>query len=195
MEEKLKNIFVFVGSAAGVYSFIRLLFRDCFSFFHRPRLTVEFNSVEEWRVGPPYIESNETRRVATVNVCNKGSKSAIACEAHVEICREHGKMPSILPLHWADTPYGTRSTSIERVDIGRLPRRLDIVFTQERQTIDGCSIASAQALATGVQRDQFYLAPGEYYIVILVNYDSGKSAKKKFTVKSPAHWQDLQMTK
>lgn len=194
--ENVKNIFLFFGSAAGVYSFIRLVGHDISSFFNKSKLIIQFDPKEDlkpWRVGPPYLENMVTRKVATVHIRNKGEKPATGCEALVEIFSEDGRIQKTLPLHWADTPYNALSTSIERVIISRLPRRLDVVFTQEKQSISGCCIASAQALATGPQRDQFFLSDGDYKIKIHINYNSGKSVKREFIIKSPDTWENLEM--
>ncbi len=174
--QNFKNIFLFIGSAAGVYSFFRLVGQDILSFFNKPKLTIEFNQrndVKVWRVGHPYIPNMENRKVSTIHIHNKGRKPALNCEALVQILKGNGQIDQTLPLHWADTLYDARSTSIERVEISKLPRRLDVAFTQEKQSRSGCSIASAQALATGVQQDQFFLPQGKHKIKIHINYNSG----------------------
>jgi len=192
----LKNIFFFLGSIAGVYAFIRLVIQDSFSLFWKPKLTIVFtqtNDVNVWQVGPPYIPSMENRKVATIHIHNKGRKPALCCEAFAQIFNINGQVVRTLPLHWADTLYDARSTSIERVQISKLPRRLDVVFSQERQGGSGCSIASAQALAAGVQNDQFFLAQGEHKIRIHINYNSGNSVEQAFIVSSPSTWRGLTM--
>ncbi|MCF7886388.1 MAG: hypothetical protein K9M80_07830 [Candidatus Marinimicrobia bacterium] len=194
--QNFKNIFLFLGSAAGIYSFIRLVRQDILSFFNKSKLTIKFNQrgdLKVWRVGPPYIPIGEIRKVATVHVCNKGKKSASNCEALVQIIKDGDEIGQTFPLHWADTPYDARSTSIEGINIGRLPRRLDVVFTQKKQNESGCSVASAQALATGVQHDQFFLPQGEHKIKIQVNYNSGDSIEETFVIESPDIWKNLKM--
>ena len=194
--ENLTKIFLLIGSAAGVYSFIRLVGGDIFTFFNRANLVIRFdssNDIKQWRIGPPYLQNEVTREVVTVHIHNKGKKPAKDCEAFIEIINGNKDVKKMLPLHWADTPYNALSTSIEKVKISKLHRRLDIVFTQYGQNINGCCIASAQALAAGPQQDQFFLPEGEYEIKIHINYNSGKSIARKFIIKSPKHWQDLWM--
>ena len=194
--KELKNTFLFLGSAAGVYSFIRLIGQDIFSFFKKPKLVIEFdrdNDVKEWRVGPPYIGEMEIRKVVAIQINNKGKTPALDCEAFVAILNKRNKIQKTLPIHWADTPYDARSTSIEKIAINKLPRRLDVVFTQEKDRMEGCSIASSQALATGVQKDQFFLSPGKHKIEIHINYSSGKTVKEQFIIESPSTWKELDM--
>jgi len=192
--ENSGSMFLLFGSIAGVYSFARLVVGDISSFFNKTNLAIEFdaqNDVKQWFVGPPYLNNTVARRVVTVNVRNKGGKPARDCEAYIEV--NNGRNKITLPLHWADTQYNALSTSIERVEISKIPRRLDVVFSQEGQSINGCCVASAQALATGPQRDQFFLSEGEYKVRIYVNYNSGKSVARKFVIQSPSNWVGLRM--
>jgi hypothetical protein len=68
-----------------------------------------------------------------------------------------------------------------------------VLFTEEGQPLNGCFIASSQALATGPQRSQFYLRPGEYKATIHIHYGNQRKVKKSFTITSPQNWQDLKI--
>jgi hypothetical protein len=192
----VKNFFLLIGSAAGAYAFIRLLFQDLKYFFVKPKLTIEFNPREDlqiWAVGPPYLKKSTLRKVATVHVRNTGKNDARECEAFLEIIEKSKVINKSFPLHWADTLYNAFSTSIEPITIRGLPRRLDVVFTEQGRRLKGCSIAASQALATGLKRDQFLLTQGEYKARISVRCSNGRGARRTFLVKSPDSWNNLIM--
>lgn len=188
-----KEFLIWFGGLAGIYSFLKHIKND----ISRPILEMKFNpdnDIKFWSVGPPFIMGIERMKVANIRVRNKRKKPAIGCEAFVKIWDQCGHFIAEPPLHWADTSYSPLSTSMEPVTISKIPRRLYVAFTQEIQAIkEGCSIASAQALASGVQNDQFYLPKGEYKIRICVSYNSGKITKKNFVLISPDSWENLNM--
>lgn len=166
----------------------------------KSNLIIHFHSstdLKQWKVGPPYLRNFRLRKVATAHVLNSGDKALDGCVAFLEIIESDVSVSPQrqMPLHWADTPYDALSSSMTRVIISpSTEHRLDIVFTEECQgTIPGCSIASAQTLATGVQEDQFYLKPGKYLVRITVVSDSGDKAQKNFIIQSPDRWKDLNM--
>jgi hypothetical protein len=155
------------------------------------------NDLQVWVVGPPYLRYPKKRRIVNVHILNKGSRTLEDCTAYLEIIQSDVNMVSRrqLPLHWADTPYNALSSSITPVHINpSTEHRLDVVFSEECcGTISGCSVASAQALATGVQTDQFYFKPGKYSVRITVVSSSGDKAQSYFIIQSPDRWQDLNM--
>jgi hypothetical protein len=191
----LQTIFFYAGGIAGLYAFLRLIFGDLSNFFGKPKLKITFDSshdLKTWTVGPPFLQTFKNRKVATVHIKNKGKRSAQNCEASIEVKAPNGSITSY-PLHWADTPYEARSTSIELVDINTLPRRLDVVFTEEGQPLNGCFVASSQSLSTGPQRAQFYLSPGRHKAIIHIHYNNQQKVKKSFTIISSQNWKDLEI--
>jgi len=99
----------------------------------------------------------------------------------------------VYSLHWAGVDYTLQTTGAEPVDIGPEPRRLDVVFTQEGQSLMGCWIAMPIALSGMMVMNQAYLPPGEYYVEIQVRCENGKGDKAEFKITSPEVWVMLDM--
>jgi hypothetical protein len=97
-------------------------------------------------------------------------------------------------LHWADVDYSARTTEAQPINLGKGQRRLDVVFSQNNQQIQGCWIAIPFALS-GAQPwpNQAYLPPGEYEVEIALSLDNGRGDKRRYKITTPSNWSDLNM--
>ena len=180
-----------------IYKFLKTLLSDLKKLFSKSNLVIKFDpqlDLKIWDVGPPYLPIIKKRKVITVHVLNKGKLNTDDCEAFLEIVGSDRRRQRQFPLHWADTLYNAFSSSMERISIGPLrEHRLDVAFTEMDNLMEGSAIASTQALATGVKRDQFFLSPGDYQVKITVVSRSGGVAQKRFILHSPNQWLQLNM--
>jgi hypothetical protein len=193
-----KDIVTALGSAAGVYSFVRLVFGDIRNRFTRPHLSIEFNlpdDLREWGVHG----AARKQKVATVHVRNKRRTPALECAAVLRVISEPlgvtvGERE--YSLHWADTDYTMHSNVAAHVDIGLERRRLDVVFTvlpDRKASPEGAWVAIPMALAAPDHATQARLPPGEYRFRLTVACSNGNSTSREFTVNSPKDWSALSM--
>ena len=178
------------GSIAGLLSLAWNIVRDFFGVIvrqiKRPRLKIENSSVVDWNVVP-----FGHRRFWNVEVVNKTSHLAEGCEANLiikEVPQGSRVLQKTFHLHWADTPYDNRSSSMLPVDIAT-QHRLDVVFALPGQP--SISVASAQALAIGSTVSQFILIPGRYKVQLKVICKNGRGDSKDFILTSPTNLEDF----
>lgn len=186
---------VFIGSLAGLTSFIYLLTKDIARYFRQPRLKITFSRDLDLRTFT-FPDRNWVRKFPNLHIRNTGRMTASRCVAILRILRKPENAINLEPeysLHWAGVDYTLQTTGAEPVDIGPEPRRLDVVFTHEGQSLMGCWIAMPIALSGILVMNQAYLPPGEYYVEIQVRCENGKGDKAKFKIASPEIWAMLDM--
>ena len=199
----LKDILAVVGGVTGVYSFIRLLFGDFSNWRKKPRLTIEFDPMEDLRQWSVVEGARVLRlqRAATVHVRNKRKMPASRCIAVLSTISAPQGVTLVdkeFVLHWADTNYTGHSNVSEPVEIGPERRRLDVAFTvsvpaQDDPPVRGAWIAIPLALSNPSGASQAYLPPGDYRFRLTVGCQNGKGASKEFFVTSPETWTALSM--
>ncbi|HUU40121.1 MAG TPA: hypothetical protein VMW42_04190 [Desulfatiglandales bacterium] len=187
-----------VGGLAGLAAFLWLLIKDIFNFFRRPRLKIIFRGEMDLRTWT-YRDSGKQRKTATLNIKNKRNVTARRCVAVLKILEKPNGAEHLeeeYPLHWAGTDANSASsTGSDPVDIGLEMRRLDVAFTQRGQDLDGSWIAVPLSLSGSLERNQAYLPPGVYKVLIKVACENGKGAKGKFKIISPSDWNSLSFLK
>jgi len=178
-------------------SFMWLLVKDLFKLCQKPRLKIIFKKDVDLRTF--YFEDTKwTRKFANLHTKNKGRDTAKRCVAILRVLKKPYNATNIedeYALHWAGVDYTAQTTGAEPVDIGPEPRRLDIVFTHEGQSVSGCWIAIPLALSGSLRENQAYLVPGEYEVDIEVKCENGKGDKVRFKIVSPSKWEDLDINK
>ena len=185
-----------IGSLAGLFSFIWLFIKDLTKFFRRPKLKITFEKSKDLRTWT--FPNGTTRKFATLHIVNKRKEVAKRCVATLKIIEKPSSLTHLeskYSLHWADIPYNLRTTGAEPVDIGPEEWRLDVIFTDASQFIDGCWIAMPIALSGALTRNQAYLPPGSYKVKIEVKCENGKGDRGTFRIISPNKWTDLDFEK
>ena len=135
------------------------------------------------------LGENHFRKVLTVEVRNRSSKTAKRCVARF-IFSEGGRHLNNKQygLHWADTPYRISSTSATQVDIGPEGRRLDIVFSDNKYGISGCWLATDYALANPTWNSNLYLEEGHYKGTLIISFEDGQDIYRRVSFQSPHSW-------
>ena len=147
------------------------------------------------------IANSKTWKFVTLEVASK-TGLATGCEARAIIVKHPenviingGLLRVSNNLHWAGVSYTTRTTGMDRVDIGQSTQRLDVVFTEPDHK-DGCSLAMPIALSNvfnGNNRiPQAILPEGEYILEVKVSCANGRGDSKKIILTSPSNWLDLE---
>lgn len=188
-----------IGSVAGILSFIWLLTKDSTKlvryFFRKPRLKIYFDAGRDQRVYT--FPDGTVRKFVTLHVRNKnGAETARRCVPILKVLTmpcAGGALEREYSLHWANVPYSARTTGAEPVDIGTEEIRLDVVFTDQRQSLPGCWVSMPIALSGNLIRNQAHFVPGEYEVEIKVTCENGAGDRKKFRIASPSIWDHLEM--
>ena len=185
-----------IGSLAGLLSFLYLLFKDGIKHFCRPKLEITYNKTRDlkvWAFTPP---NNWVRKFATLHVTKTGSDTAKRCVAVMKIIKKPQGVANIqeeYALHWADVDYSLSTAAEQPIDIGLHYRRLDVVFTDQRQGPKGSWASMPLALSGNLGINQAYFTPGEYEVEIKVTCENGKGDKARFKIISPDTWDKLDM--
>lgn len=197
MTVDLKWLGALGGIAAGYLSLLRLLWGDIRAWSQKPRLKIEFDSVEdlrEWGL----LGTGRQQKVATVHVRNRRRTTATRC---VAVLRLVSTPPNVtihqkeFTLHWADTVYTANTSIAEPVEIGQERRRLDVAFTytQNLDSPAGAWVAIPLALSAPGSAAQAYLPPGAYRFHLSVGCENGKGSSQDFAIDSPPSWRALSM--
>jgi len=185
-----ENIFRF-GSMAGLY----LLIKDMIHIYNRPKLIITFDKERDLRIWN-FKDTKWIRKFANLHIKNIGKYTATRCVAIMKVLKKPNNAINIqdeYSLHWADLEYTLATASEQTTDIGRHQRRLDVVFTQREQSIEGAWVSMGLALSGDLDRNQAYFPPGEYEVEIEVTCESGSGDRKMFRITSPNQWEDLFM--
>jgi hypothetical protein len=183
----------FLAALAALAAFIGKITQSCFKYFQKPYLHIIFDSDKDLRIWI-FHDTGWTRKFATLHIKNKRKETAKRCVAVLRILKKPQTAQNTeneYSLHWAGVDYTMQTTGAEPVDIGPEPRRLDVVFTQQGQSIEGCWAAIPFALSGQINRNQAYLPPGDYEVEIEVKCENGKGGKARFRITSPIRWNDL----
>jgi len=192
---KLMEIIFKVGSLAGLLSFLWLITKDIIKFYRAPRLVFTFDKKIDLRTFQ-FQDNGWVRKFATLHVRNTRNKTAKRCVANLKITKKSSECTHLecqYALHWAGIDYSTHTTGAQPIDLGSELIRLDVVFTQQGQGINGCWIAIPFTLSGDIGRNQAYLPPGEYEAEIDVKCENGKGHKANFKIISPTSWDKLEM--
>jgi hypothetical protein len=186
-----------IGGLAGLISVIWLIAKDLFTFFRRPRLRLlPFDETIDCRIFH-YPDTSWDRKFINLHVENTHSETAINCLAVLTILSRPANIMHLerqYYLHWADVEYSARTTEAQPINLGRGQRRLDVVFSQDNQQMQGCWIAIPFALsAAQLWQNQAYLPPGKYEVEIALSLDNGQGDKCRYKITSPSNWSDLNM--
>lgn len=144
-----------------------------------------------------FADTGWHRKFFNLRVFNNGKTTAKRCVAVLEILNNPKRAEILdkhLTLHWADVDYSIRTNDPQPIDIGKEPRRLDVVFTDKDINAKGCWVAIPMALTLPQNTGQAFLPKGEYTVEISVNCENGKGDKKKFKIISPDKWTDLEIS-
>jgi len=186
-----------IGSLAGLASFFWLAIKDMIDFCRKPRLEITFKKDLDLRTFT-FQDTGWKRKFATLHVKNKRNMTAKRCVAVLKIVGKPPESDNIenqYALHWAGVDYSTLTTGAQPIDLGPEPIRLDVLFTQEGQTINGSWIAVPFALSGNLLHNQAHLVPGEYEVEIAVTCENGSGDKAKFKIRSPISWNELDMNR
>ena len=192
---KFMDIVFKVGGLAGLASFIWLLIKDLIAFYKKPRLGLTFEKGRDLRTFQ-FQDTGWVRKFATLHVRNKSNQTAKRCVANLKITRRPPQATNIedqYALHWAGVEYTALTTGAQPIDLGPELIRLDVLFTEQGQSLSGCWIAVPFALSGSITNNQAYLPPGEYEAQIEVRCENGKGHKAKFKIVSPSAWDGLGM--
>jgi hypothetical protein len=189
--EQIKDIGSFAGLIALVWLLVRDLLIGALRAWRRPRLRIIDSSVRDLEINPVGV-----RQFWHLEIENTGTKPAEHCEAILTIVRHPSDVTlsqKKFYLHWVDTPYEDRVSSMTPVNIAA-HHRLDVVFSAPE--LPGVRVASGHALATGlVITDHYFLPPGEYTVQVRIFCRNGKGLKKTFTLHSPRPKHDITVGK
>jgi len=186
----------------GIAGFVSLLWQVASAAARRnrrPRIHIhDFEPARDLRFWH-LIDQNGGKRIqraVTLDVSNDGPDTAKRCVAILEIT---STPPGATlrdrryALHWAGVDYSLQNTGAEPVELGPETRRLDVLFTHEKQDVPGCWIATPAALSLATI-DQAYLQPGEYRGTLKINCENGRGARLEVEIHSPKTWRGLDAT-
>lgn len=193
------DILLKIGGLAGLASFIFLLIKEFIKIYQKPKLQITFKKDRDLKKAE-FLDTGWIRKFANLHIKNSGKSTAKRCVAILRFLKKPQDAKNIeyeyeYTLHWGGVGYNAGTTSAEPVDIGPESRRLDVVFTDKDQRINGCWIAIPFALSKTLGINQAYLLPGEYEVEIEVKCENGKGDKAKFKITSPNNWEYLNFDK
>ncbi len=186
------SIVLNIGGFAGLFSFIYIIIKDFRKVLSKPKIII--HSIDKEKDLKIWTINGQTRKVANLHVYSKGQKSSERCVAKLEILKKPSEVKHLdrsYILHWADIDYSFRTTEAQPINLGFYDRRLDLVFTQKNINNEGSWIAIPLALMDPLRANQAYLPPGKYIFRITIFSDNGKKCIKKYKIKSPHKWDDL----
>jgi hypothetical protein len=142
------DILLKIGSLAGLASFLWLAIKDLLKLSRKPKLHITFKSDRDLRT---FIYGAEgwNRKFVNLHIENTGKETARRCVAVMSIVKkpERRVVEDQYSLHWASLPLSGLTTGAEPIDIGSHElARLDVLFTQSGQSLQGCWVPVPFAL-------------------------------------------------
>lgn len=180
-----------LAAVPGVGALIALILKDV----RKPRLRISDGPYAQMYAF--YGTSNVWRFVSLEVTTNKG-RTASRCVAKVSILRHPPNIARLrreYAVHWADVPYGGRSTGAEPVDIWGAPHRLDIAFTTPNvsgHSMLAIPLALYTAMKYSTTAPEAALPQGHYVLRVKVSCENGKGDTKVIGLTSPQQWQGLE---
>jgi len=194
-----------IGIPSIVSAVFMLGLNSLLAYFWKPRLELSKEPYSRiWEIEDRNTGNKHTWKFINFEVtCRRGL--ALQCEAKATIVKHPSNVSLVQELrkdgygiHWADMPYSERSTSVDRVDIGSVPQRLDVVFAvpnQNAQSYLAMPIALNSLWNKGTCVPQAILPQGEYVLKVKVACANGKGDTKKIKLISPDSWQQLEASR
>lgn len=187
--------FASLGGIAGFLSLAWQIGAAARKHIRRPRLHARaFDPVRDlgtWQINDGLV----VQKVATVEITNVGKSLASRCVASATVLRSPAGVRlrnAPVPLKWAGTDPTPHDTGTFPIDLGTDDhQRLDMVFTRNTQSSEGCWLAAPLALFRPEGAPQFHLPPGTYEIEVVVRCSDGDACRVGLVVDSPKAWDQL----
>jgi len=127
-----------LGAVSGVSALIIWLASLIINTVRKPKLQISSKPYARlWEIEDALTGVKHTWNFVNFEVKNKKGL-ALGCEAKAIVAKHPNNVSLVQELtkdgygiHWADISYSGRSTSVERIDIGSVTQRLDVVLLHQ----------------------------------------------------------------